>query len=59
MDKALEYGDRIPIGLLYRSPDPQPPLDAIDPALTSGEPLVQQSFTIDGDTRKGLIREFM
>ena len=58
MDKALEYGDRIPIGLLYRCPDPQPPLDALDPALT-GEPLVQQSYTIDGDTRKGLIREFM
>ena len=58
MDKAMEYGDRIPIGLLYRNHDPQPPLDAIDPALT-GEPLVRQSYTIDGDTRKGLIREFM
>ncbi len=58
MDRALEWGDRIPIGLLYRNPDPPPPLDALDPALT-GQPLVQQSYVIDGDTRGELIREFM
>ena len=57
MDKALEWGDRIPIGLLYRDPNPKPPLDAVDPALT-GEPLVRQSYKIDGDTRRELIREF-
>ncbi len=58
MDRALEWGDRIPIGLFYRNPDPPPPLDALDPALT-GQPLVQQSYLIDGDTRGELIREFM
>ena len=57
MDKALEWGDRIPIGLFYRNPDPPPPLDALDPALT-GEPLVHQSYEIDGDTRRDLISEF-
>ena len=57
MDKALEWGDRIPVGLFYRNPDPPPPLDAIDPALT-GEPLVHQSSKIDGDTRRDLINEF-
>ena len=57
MDRALEWGDRIPIGLFYRNPDPPPPLDAIDPALT-GEPLVHQSSKIDGDTRRDLINEF-
>jgi 2-oxoglutarate ferredoxin oxidoreductase subunit beta len=57
MDRALEWGDRIPIGLLYANPDPPPPLDALDPALT-GEPLVRQSYEIDGDTRRDLINEF-
>ena len=57
MDKALEWGDRIPIGLFYRNPEPPPPLDALDPALT-GEPLVHQGYTIDADTRRDLIREF-
>ena len=57
MDRALEWGDRIPIGLFYRNPDPPPPLDALDPALT-GEPLVHQSNEIDGNTRRDLISEF-
>ncbi len=57
MDRALEWGDRIPIGLFYVNPDPPPPLDALDPALT-GEPLVRQSYEIDGDTRRQLIDEF-
>jgi len=56
MDKALEWGDRIPIGLVYRNPEPPPPLDEIDPALT-GEPLVHQSYEIDADTRRELIQE--
>ena len=57
MDKALKWGDRIPIGQFYVNPDPPPPLDALDPALT-GEPLVRQSYEIDGDTRRQLINEF-
>src|SRR3990170_1618125 len=41
MDRALEWGSKIPIGLFYRNPNPQPPLDALDPALQAG-PLVSQ-----------------
>ena len=58
MDKALEWEPRIPIGLLYRNPDPRPPLDALDPALT-GQPLVHQSFDNSQETRRELIHEFM
>ena len=42
--------------LFYRNPNPPPPLDALDHALT-GEPLVHQSYKIDGDTRRDLIRD--
>ena len=58
MDRALEWGDKIPIGLLYRNPNPRPSLDSMDPAL-QGEPLVKQDLGPDGDTRRELIREFM
>ena len=58
MDKALEWDPKIPIGLFYRNPDPRPPLDSLDPAL-GGQPLVQQDYVIDSETRGELIREFM
>ena len=58
MDQALEWEPKIPIGLFYRDPDPKPSLDALDPALTD-QPLVQQGYTIDSETRGELIREFM
>src|SRR5260370_27557087 len=35
-DKALEWGAKIPIGLLYRDPNPRPPLDKQDPGLQAG-----------------------
>src|SRR5438128_6279948 len=41
MDRAREWGTKIPIGLFYRSSGPRPSLDALDPALKSG-PLVKQ-----------------
>ena len=58
MDRALEWGSKIPIGLFYRNPNPQPPLDALDPALQAG-PLVHQAVTITAETRKKLIEESM
>ena len=58
MDKALEWEPRIPIGLLYRNPDPRPSLDSVDPALT-GQPLVHQDLDVSQETRGELIREFM
>lgn len=59
MDKALEWDPKIPIGLFYKNPEPQPSLDTLDPALTTGVPLVRQNYTVDAETRGELIREFM
>jgi 2-oxoglutarate ferredoxin oxidoreductase subunit beta len=59
MDRALEWDPKIPIGLFYKNPEPQPSLDTLDPALTTGVPLVHQNYTVDGETRRDLIREFM
>jgi 2-oxoglutarate/2-oxoacid ferredoxin oxidoreductase subunit beta len=58
MEKALEWGDRIPIGLLYRNPDPPPSLDAQDPGLQSGV-LVHQPLGVSKEQRWKLIEEFM
>lgn len=58
LDRAMEWGEKIPIGLIYRNPDPRPSIDALDPAL-QGDALVHQSYEITSETRKQLIREFM
>jgi 2-oxoglutarate ferredoxin oxidoreductase subunit beta len=58
MDRALEWGEKIPIGLLYRNPNPAPPLEAQDPGLQSG-PLVSQSLGISKEQRAKLIAEFV
>jgi 2-oxoglutarate ferredoxin oxidoreductase subunit beta len=58
MDKALEWGEKIPIGLFYRNPNPRPPLDAQDPGLQSG-PLVSQPLGVTKEQRAKLIGEFM
>ena len=58
MDKALEWDERIPIGLVYRNPAPRPSIDALDPALQD-EALVRQGYSIAPDTRQDLIHEFM
>ena len=58
MDKALEWGEKIPIGLLYRNPNPPPSLDAQDPGLQSGV-LVHQPLGVSKDQRWKLIEEFM
>jgi len=58
MDRALEWGEKIPIGLLYRNPNPPPSLDAQDPGLQSGV-LVKQPLGVSGERRRGLIEEFM
>jgi 2-oxoglutarate ferredoxin oxidoreductase subunit beta len=58
MDKALEWGAKIPIGLFYRNPNPQPPLDAQDPGLQAG-PLVHQPVGLSKDQRWKCIEEFM
>ena len=58
MDRALEWGERIPIGLLYRHPNPPPSLDAQDPGLQSGV-LVRQTVGMSADERRTCIAEFM
>lgn len=58
MDKALEWGDKIPIGLFYRNPNPPPSLDAQDPGLQSGV-LVRQSLGMSREQRRKCIEEFM
>jgi 2-oxoglutarate/2-oxoacid ferredoxin oxidoreductase subunit beta len=58
MDRALEWGEKIPIGLFFRNPNPRPPLDAQDPGLQSG-PLVSQPLGVAKEQRAKLIAEFM
>jgi hypothetical protein len=58
MDRALESGEKIPIGLFYRNPNPRPPLDAQDPGLQSG-PLVGRPPGVTKEQRAKLIAEFM
>jgi hypothetical protein len=58
MDKALEWGDKIPIGLLYRNPNPPPSLHEQDPGLQSGV-LVRQPLGMSKEQRRKCIEEFM
>jgi 2-oxoglutarate ferredoxin oxidoreductase subunit beta len=58
MDRALEWGDRIPIGLFYRNPSPPPSLEAVDPGLRGGV-LARRSLHVDPAVRRRLIEEFM
>jgi 2-oxoglutarate ferredoxin oxidoreductase subunit beta len=58
MDKALEWGEQIPIGLFYRNPNPPASLDAQDPGLQSGV-LVRQPLGMSREQRRKCIEEFM
>jgi 2-oxoglutarate ferredoxin oxidoreductase subunit beta len=58
MDRAMEWGEKIPIGLVYRNPNPRPPLDAQDPGLQSG-PLISLPLGLNKEQRAKLIGEFM
>ena len=58
MNKALEWGQKIPIGLFYRNPNPPPSLDAQDPGLQSGV-LVRQPLGMSREQRRNCIEEFM
>jgi 2-oxoglutarate/2-oxoacid ferredoxin oxidoreductase subunit beta len=58
MDKALEWGEKIPIGLVYRNPKPPPSLDVQDPGLQSG-PLARQTLGLTKEQRAKLIEESM
>jgi len=58
LDRAIEWGAHIPIGLFYRSPSQRQPLDALDPALQAG-PLVQRAPGLTPDQRRKLVEEFV
>jgi 2-oxoglutarate ferredoxin oxidoreductase subunit beta len=58
MDKAMEWGDHIPLGLFYQSPHPRASIDALDPALQPG-PLVHQALGLSKQQRAHLVAEFM
>jgi 2-oxoglutarate ferredoxin oxidoreductase subunit beta len=58
MDRALEWGEKIPIGLLYRNPNPPPSLDAQDPGLQSGV-LVHRPLGMSAEQRRKCIEEFI
>jgi 2-oxoglutarate ferredoxin oxidoreductase subunit beta len=58
MDRALEWGEKIPIGLLYKNPNPRPSLDLQDPGLAAG-PLVHQSVVLSKEQKWKCIEEFM
>jgi 2-oxoglutarate ferredoxin oxidoreductase subunit beta len=58
MDRAREWGKRIPIGLFYRNPKPPPPLDDLDPTLKGG-PLVQRPPALTPEQRRKLVEEFV
>jgi len=58
LDRALEWGPKIPIGLFYRNPNPRPPIDAQDPGLQSG-PLAGQPLGLSKEQRLRCIEEFM
>jgi hypothetical protein len=58
MDAALEWGEKIPIGLVYRNPNPRPSLDAADPGLQAGV-LLHQVLHVSPTKRRQLIEEFM
>src|SRR3989442_1419845 len=58
MDAALEWGEKIPIGLFYRDRNPRPSLHTQDPGLQAGV-LVQQPVGVHQEERRKLIEEFM
>jgi hypothetical protein len=59
MERAKEWGAKIPIGVLYKNPNPKPSIDAADPAL-QGTPLARQmNLSPNKETRKKLIEEYV
>jgi 2-oxoglutarate ferredoxin oxidoreductase subunit beta len=58
MNKALEWGDHIPLGLFYRASPPRASIDGLDPALQPG-PLVHQPLGLSKQQRAHLVGEFM
>ena len=58
IERAMEWGEKIPVGLVYRNRNPRPTLDAQEPALKAG-PLVARPVGITREQRAALIAEFV
>jgi 2-oxoglutarate ferredoxin oxidoreductase subunit beta len=58
VEAAQRWGDEIPIGVLYKNPQPAPTIDGQDPAL-QGEPLVRQRPGLTVEQRRNLVKDFM
>jgi 2-oxoglutarate ferredoxin oxidoreductase subunit beta len=56
LDRAFEWGDRIPLGLFYQ--DEQPTYEESEPALKEG-PLVHQKLGLSRELFDGLVEEFV
>lgn len=56
--KAMEWGEKIPIGVIYRSPNPRPTLNELEPTLKAG-PLVYQKYGMDAETRKKVYSKYL
>jgi len=58
MERAYEWGERIPIGLFWKRDDRQA-LDQLEPVLDDDVPLARRALGIDVETGRGLVRELM
>jgi 2-oxoglutarate ferredoxin oxidoreductase subunit beta len=58
MDRAKEWGAKIPIGLFYRNPEPKPSIDAADPALQGKGLATLQKLGLTADQRTKLLQEW-
>src|SRR5712675_1421293 len=58
MDRAMQWGDEIPIGLFWKRED-LPSLDQLEPVLDEGGPLAHRPLGIPPETAKALISELM
>ena len=59
MDRAKEWGTKIPIGVLYKNPNPKPSIDAEDPALQGAGLAKTKKLGLTADQRKKLIEEYI
>jgi 2-oxoglutarate ferredoxin oxidoreductase subunit beta len=59
MDRAKEWGTQIPIGVLYKNPNPKPSLDAADPALQGTALARQTKLGLTKEQRHKLIEEYV
>ena len=59
MSRAKEWGAKIPIGLIYKNPNPKPSIDAEDPALQGKGLAKNQKLGLTNEQRKKLIEEYI